>query len=80
MNLEFQRLGWIVKLQGRRNNHSISLAKELVVGNGLYKGDELFYYLTKVNGRTAALVFLDGKGVENYQVIPIRKGKILLKN
>lgn len=78
--LAFQGLGWIVKLQRKRNNHTISLAKELVLGNGLYKGSELYYYLTKFNGRTAALVFLDGKGIENSKVIPIRRSKVLLEN
>ncbi len=66
LKFESQGLGWQVKLQSRRNNHSISLVKELVLGNGLRKGSRLYYYLGKANGRNALLVFLD-EGEINYK-------------
>nr|AQS33890.1 hypothetical protein [uncultured archaeon] len=59
--LEFQGLGWEVKLRSKRNNHFITLRREIVLGNGLKMGDSLYYYLTKYQGRNAVLVMLDGK-------------------
>lgn len=57
----FQGLGWRVRLQQRRSNYFLTLIKELVVGNGLGKGDPLFYYLVKCSNRNAVLIFLDGQ-------------------
>jgi hypothetical protein len=36
-----------------------TLAKEVALGNGLKKGDSIFYYLVECNGRKAILAFLD---------------------
>jgi len=56
----FQGLGWEVKLRSKRNNHFLTLRRELVLGNGLKTGDPLFYYLVKCGERNAVLVMLDG--------------------
>ena len=65
MNIVFSGIGWVVKLQGRRNNYSVSLVKELVLGNGLRKGMPLYYYLVTAGDRKAILLFLDGKGISS---------------
>jgi hypothetical protein len=58
---KFEGIGWSVRLQQKRANFFLTLAKELVVGNALQKGDEVFYYLVNCEGRKAVLVFLDGQ-------------------
>ncbi len=80
MNINLQGLGWVVRLQNRGRNFGISLVKELVLGNALKKGSELYYYLTQVDDSPAILVFLDEKGLEDFEVTKIRRGKVLLKN
>ncbi len=57
----FEGVGWSVRLQQKRANFFLTLAKELVVGNALQKGDEVFYYLVNCEGRKAVLVFLDSQ-------------------
>ena len=54
-------LGWKVKLRKKRASYFCTLAKELVVGNALKQGDDLYYYLVNVEGRRGVLVFLDGE-------------------
>ena len=61
MEVSFIGLGWRVKLQKRRTSYFLTLVREIVLGNGLKQGDELFYYLVDANGRKGVLVFLDGK-------------------
>ena len=78
-NVEFQGLGWQLKVQSKRNNYLMTLVKEVVLGNGLRKGSELYCYLTKFKGRNALLMFLDEKGINDYEVVLIRRGKILVK-
>ena len=58
--LHFEGIGWRIRLRQKRTNYFLTLAKEIVVGNGLRKGDDLFYYLVECEERTAILVFLDG--------------------
>ena len=60
-NALFEGLGWKIRLQQKRANYFLTLAKEIVLGNVLKKGDEVFYYLVDCEGRKALLVFLDGK-------------------
>mgnify|MGYP001566134559 CR=1 FL=1 len=60
-NVRFEGLGWKIRLRQRRTNYFLTLAKEIVIGNGLRKGDDLFYYLVECGGRTGILVLLDGK-------------------
>ena len=59
--LDFQGLGWNVKLRQRRYSYIITVAKELVLGNGLKQGDQLYSYLIHNDGRNALLIYLDGK-------------------
>jgi len=59
--LIFEGVGWTVRLRQKRTNHFISIAKEIVLGNLLKKGDDLFYYLVDCQGQKALLLFLDGK-------------------
>jgi len=61
MTLTFQGLGWKTTLRQRRYSHFITIAKELVVGNGLSPGSDLYSYLVQKDGRNALLVFLDGQ-------------------
>jgi hypothetical protein len=56
----FEGIGWKIRLQQKRTNYFLTLAKEVVLGNALKKGDEIFYYLADCEGRKALLVFLDG--------------------
>ena len=59
--VDFLGLGWCVRLRRVRNNHSVSIVRELVLGNGLKKGEQIYYYLVNVEGRKALLLYLDGK-------------------
>jgi hypothetical protein len=79
MNINFQGLGWVVRLQGRRNSNSLALVKELVLGNCLKKGDQLYYYLAKVDERPAVVIFLDKKEMGDYEKVHVRKDKFVLK-
>lgn len=58
---DFQGLGWKVRLQQKRSYYFLTLVKELVLGNALKQGDEVYYYLVNCDGRKALMVFLDGK-------------------
>ncbi len=58
---QFEGLGWSVRLQQKKTNFFLTLAKELVIGNALKKGDAMHYYLIDCRGRKAVLVFLDGQ-------------------
>jgi hypothetical protein len=57
----FEGLGWKVKLQQKRQQYLLTLAKEVALGSGLKRGDDLFYYLVECNNRKGLLVFLDGQ-------------------
>lgn len=57
----FEGIGWKVRLQQKRSNFFLTLSKELILGNALKRGDEIFYYLINCEGRRALLYFLDGK-------------------
>jgi len=62
-------MGWKIHLQQKRTNYFLTLAKEIVLGNALKRGDNLFYYLVDCDGRKALLVFLDGQErIEDKQV------------
>jgi len=58
--LDYTGLGWKVKLRQKRASYFCTLAKEIIVGNTLKQGDELYYYLVNVEGRKGVLVYLDG--------------------
>jgi hypothetical protein len=57
----FEGVGWRIRLQQKRGYYFITLAKELIVGNMLKKGNPLYYYLVDFGGRKALVAFLDGK-------------------
>ena len=57
----FQSLGWVVRLQQKSHQYFLTLAKEIALGSGLKKGDQLFYYLVECNKKKALLIFLDGE-------------------
>ena len=61
MEIEFVGFGWKVHLRKKRYTYFLTLTKELVIGNALKQGDELYYYLVNVRGRKGILLFLDGK-------------------
>lgn len=66
-------LGWKVKIQEKKRNYSFTLAKELVLGNLLNKGDEIYYYLANINGRKAIITLLDSQPLENSAKIIIKE-------
>lgn len=57
---QFEGIGWKIRLQQKRTNYFLTLAKEIVLGNALRRGDQVFYYLIDCEGRKALLVFMDG--------------------
>ncbi len=62
---KFQGIGWKHKIQEKRSYNFITLAKEIILGSILKKGDELYYYLLEVEGRKALLLFLDKEPAKN---------------
>jgi hypothetical protein len=60
-NTNFEGIGWSARLQQHRAYYFLTLAKEVVIGNALKRGDNMFYYLVNCQGRKALLVFLDGQ-------------------
>ncbi len=58
---KYQGLGWKVKIQQRHESYYVVLAKEIMFGNALKKGSELFTYLVDCEGRKALMVYLDQK-------------------
>ncbi len=70
----FQGIGWKIRLQQKRTNYFLTLAKEVVIGNALKRGDDIYYYLVDCEGRKAIIVFLDGK--ERPNIDSIRLGRI----
>ena len=79
MKTNFQGLGWEVRLQKRKTNYSLTLVKEIVLGNGLKKGDLLPYYLVTCDNRKAVLVFLDGKERPKEDFIQLKGISFLMK-
>ncbi len=73
-NTSFEGIGWSVRLQQTRTNYFMTLAKEVVIGNALKRGDAVYYYLVDCDGRKAILAFLDGKERPSANVI--RLGRI----
>lgn len=77
MTLTFQGLGWEVRLRYKRRNYFLTLAKELVLGNGLKPGDQLKYFLVNYESRNCVLIALDGQGFSMEQ--KIKKNVYLVK-
>ena len=72
MQVSFQGLGWKVRLQQRATYYFLTLVKEVILGNALKRGDELFYYLVTCNKRKAIIIFLDGKGRPGEDIVKAR--------
>jgi hypothetical protein len=45
----------------RRTSYSLTIPREVVLGQGLQEGDYLYYYMTNEEGRHAIVVYLDKK-------------------
>jgi hypothetical protein len=77
---KFEGIGWSVRLQQKRANFFLTLAKELVVGNGLKRGDPVYYYLVDCDGRKAILTFLDGQERPTDQTLRLGQASLLAKS
>ncbi len=75
----FEGIGWKVRLQQKNTNYFLTLAKEIVVGNALKRGDDILYYLVESNGRKGILMFLDGKERESGNKVKINRITFLVK-
>ena len=75
----FQSLGWVVRLQQKRHQYFLTLAKEIALGSGLKKGDQLFYYLVECNKKKALLIFLDGDQRPKEEMIKLQGISFLVK-
>jgi len=75
----FEGLGWQVKLQQKRQQYLLTLAKEVALGCGLKKGDDPFYYLVNCNDRKGLLIFLDGQARPEENVIKLRGISFMVK-
>jgi len=79
-NTIFEGVGWKVRLQQKRSYFFLTMAKELVVGNALKRGDDVFYYLVNYEGRKGLLIFLDSKERPKTDLIHLTKNSSLLGN
>ena len=62
MKLKLNGIGWKNKILMKRATAYISINKLIVEGNGLEKGQILYYYLAEdENGRKIIITYLDGK-------------------
>lgn len=59
--LHFVGFGWKKRLRKVKGEYTLSIVKELIIGNALRKGEAIFYFLVRYNNRNAILVFLDGR-------------------
>ncbi|MBW3002316.1 hypothetical protein KY338_04095 [Candidatus Woesearchaeota archaeon] len=80
IQVSFQGLGWKVLLQQKRTNYFLTLVKEIVLGNALKRGDELYYYLVECNKRKGILIFLDGKGRPGEDLIKLKGQSFLISS
>ena len=79
IDARFEGIGWKIRIQKKRSNYFLTLAKEVVIGNALKKSDDVFYYLVNCDGRKALLVFLDGKEREAAECIALNGVSFLVK-
>ncbi len=73
--VEFQGLGWDVRLRYKRRNYFLTLAKEVVLGNGLKQGDILRYFLVKYQGKNCILIALEDNDLK---IQPVQKNTFLI--
>jgi len=68
----FVGLGWKVRLQQKKSQYLLTLVKEVAIGSGLKRGDDIFYYLVECDNRKGLLVFLDGQMRPNDEQIKLK--------
>ena len=78
--LTFEGLGWLVRLQQKKTNFFLTLAREVALGSALRKGDPLHYYLVTCEDRKAILVFLDGQQKPKGEVVKLRGTSFLVRH
>jgi hypothetical protein len=79
MESSFAGLGWKVKLQQKRQQYLLTLAKEVAVGSGLKRGDDMFYYLVECEKRKGLLIFLDGQERLKDEMVRLRGVSFLVR-
>lgn len=62
--LSFVGIGWEKRLRRVRNNYTLSIVKDVIIGNALRASQPLFYFLVRYKSRNAILIFLDGKSMD----------------
>jgi hypothetical protein len=75
----FEGLGWKVKLQQKRQQFLLTLAKEVALGSGLKRGDDIYYYLVNCENRKGILLFLDGNERIKDDFVRLRGVSFLVK-
>jgi len=68
----FSGLGWKVKIQKKGSNAFLTLAKEVLRGNLLSRGDSLYYYLIDLDGRKGLVVLLDKKPLDKMEKVKFK--------
>ena len=68
----FKGLGWKVRLQQKGQQYLFTMVKEVALGSGLKRGDDIFYYLVECGSRNALLVFLDGKTRPDDELVKLK--------
>lgn len=79
MKAKYEGLGWQVRLRKKGNSYYLNLVKEVVLGNYLKKGQEMFYYLGDVDGRKVVVLYLDGKGRSDAEQIKVDNRTFLVR-
>jgi hypothetical protein len=59
--IDFIGKGWQMKIRKRRFSYFMTIAKEVILGNCLGTGDDVYSYLVRYRKRNVLLIFLDGK-------------------
>ena len=58
---DFIGKGWQMKIRKRRFSYFMTIVKEIILGNCLKVGDDVYSYLVRYQGRNVLIIFLDGK-------------------
>jgi len=77
--ISFAGIGWTKRLRKVKDNYTLSLVKELIVGNALRKGQSLYYFLVKYQNRNAVIIFLDGQGLKIKEDMQIDLKQFIVK-
>ncbi len=74
IGLDFDGLGWKLKVQEKKRQHILGLPKQVIIGNMLNKGDSLYAYLVRDGNKKKGLYIpLDTKLEE-------RKESVIVEN